>query len=104
MKLRFCRMHEVPISLKLTTRNLFVAKLVALEKEIDLIGDENQKVNNWNVLMDDFRIALNFAEELGLLPDYQIAKFRNQADKLEKKGDAAMDKLHPLISKEFAPY
>lgn len=103
MIFKFCRKDKVPYSLRITTRKFLEYKLAVLEREIELIYDENQKVNCWNVLIDDFRVALNLVDELKLLPEYQIIKFRNQARELEKKGDAAMDELHPPMNYE-APY
>lgn len=103
MKFKFVRVFDVPLHLQIATRNYILEKRRELEKEIDLICDENQKVNCWNVLIDDFRIALNVVEALRLLPAYQITAFRNQARELEKKGDAAMNELHPPMNYE-APY
>lgn len=104
MKFKFFRKCNVPFTLRLATRNMILNKCWHLEKEIELIGDQDQKVNEWNVLMDDFRITLNVVEQLKLLPAFQITAFRNIACKLKEKGDAAMNELYFLSSKEFAPY
>lgn len=99
MKFKFFRKCNVPFTLQLATRNMILDKRWHLEKEIELIGDQDQKVNMWNVLMDDFRMTLNVVEQLKLLPAFQITAFRNQAGKLEEKGDAAMNEFLFLSSK-----
>lgn len=94
MKIICNKMYEVPISLRLTVRNVLMSKQLLLEREIEAIYDDNQKVNEWNVMMDEFRMMVDVVEQFGLLPEYQIARFRNRADKLERKGDGAMTEVH----------